>query len=319
MWYFNVKTKDMLEGSESMMSSITTMENPDVKSHHPARRYDENNQNVENSSQEKKQWTLSDFSMGKKIAQGSFGIVYSAKEKHQNVVIAIKVLFKTDIKKRNLKQQVLKEIEIHSHLKHPNILRMYGWFQDEKRIYMVMELTPSGDLLARMQLEPWKKFSEPVAASYLRELTEAIKYIHKKQIIHRDVKLENLLLDKDDVLKLTDFGWAVHTPTCESFSDCGVRENMAPEMLLKKPYDYAVDVWGIGVVGFQMIAGVFPFFGRDKDELVKRITNVGIVFPDEKYFSDDARNLISKLIVLDPNERLTLDEITNHNWIVKNR
>ncbi|XP_063990440.1 uncharacterized protein LOC135169401 isoform X2 [Diachasmimorpha longicaudata] len=293
------------------------MENPDVKNHDSANRNDENNQNVVNS-EEKKQWTLADFCMGKKIAQGTFGIIYSAKEKHQNVVIAMKVLFKTDIKKKQLKQQVLKEIEIHTHLKHPNILRMYGWFQDEKRVYMVMELAVSGDLLKRLQLEPCNRFTEPVAASYLNDLTEAVKYIHKKKIIHRDVKLQNLLLGKDDVLKLTDFGWAVHTPTCQSFGDCGERENMAPEMLLKKPYDYAVDVWGIGLVGFQMITGVFPFTGCDAKETVKRVTRGEVVFPGGRKFSDDARDLISKLLVVNPNERLTLNEITSHSWISKN-
>ncbi|XP_011314672.1 aurora kinase A isoform X2 [Fopius arisanus] len=225
MWYFNVKTTDLLEETKRMSSAVLKssterMERaPDTKDHDSGEN-DENNRNAENSSQEKKQWALSDFSMGKKIAKGSFGIVYSAKEKHQDVVVAMKILFKTEIAKTEMKQQVRKEIEIHTHLNHPNILRMYGWFQDEKRIFMVMELAPGRDLLTIMNNIPIKRFSEPVAASYVSQLTEAMKYIHKKRIIHRDVKLENIVLGKDNVLKLTDFGWAIHTPTSDCFRPC---------------------------------------------------------------------------------------------------
>lgn len=155
-------------------------------------------------------------------------------------------------------------------------------------------------ILQVMEAEPRKRFSERVSALYLKQLTEAMKYIHNKKIIHRDVKLQNLLLDENNVLKLTDFGWAVHTPSCKSARTCGTRCEMAPEMFVETSYTDAVDIWAIGVVGYHMITGRAPFFGRNKEELVQKITNVEIVYPNVKYFSDGARDLISKVIVIFP-------------------
>lgn len=182
--------------------------------------------------------------------------------------------------------------------RHPNILRMYGWFQDPKRVFMVMQLAPHGDLLRIMEAEPRKRFSERVSANYLKQLTDAMKYVHNKKIIHRDVKLANLLLGDKNVLKLTDFGWAVHTPSCTSTRTCGTRCEMAPEMFLDESYTCTVDIWAIGVVGYHMITGRAPFFGRNKEDLIKKITNVEIVYPSVQYFSTEARDLISKVILI---------------------
>jgi len=156
----------------------------------------------------KRRWRLSDFEIGKPLGRGKFGIVYLAREKRSKVVVALKVLFKNQLQSSGIEHQLKREIEIQAHLKHKNILRLYGFFYDKSRgkfllfkmisktssVYLILEYAPGGELYK--QLKQAKMFTEPVAARYILSLVEALQYCHTKHVIHRDIKPENLVYDR---------------------------------------------------------------------------------------------------------------------------
>ena len=154
---------------------------------------------------------LSDFLIGRKLGSGQFGHVYLAKLKSTQFICAIKVINKKRLLKESLKciNQVRREIEIQSHLHHPNILSIYNFFWDKKNIYLVIEYACGGELFQILHNEENGRFSEPKAAFYIRQVCNAIEYIHKLHVIHRDIKPENILLS-NEVIKLADFGWSIH-------------------------------------------------------------------------------------------------------------
>uniref|UniRef100_A0AC35F8S5 Aurora kinase n=1 Tax=Panagrolaimus sp. PS1159 TaxID=55785 RepID=A0AC35F8S5_9BILA len=137
-------------------------------------------------------WKLSDFDIGRPLGKGQFGSVYLAREKKQQHIVALKILFKSQLLKGNVQQQLIREIEIQAHLSHPNILRMYNYFADEKKIYLILEYALEGELFKKLQ--DAKRFTEPVAARYVAELSDAIAYCHTKNVVHRDIKPENCLI-----------------------------------------------------------------------------------------------------------------------------
>ena len=166
-----------------------------------------------------KQWSLKDFEIGRPLGRGKFGSVYLAREVKTKYIVALKVLQKAQLLKAGVEHQLRREIEIQSHLRHKNILRMFGYFYDDKRIYLILEFAPQGELYKR--LTTVKRFPEKQAAQYIYEMSEALRYCHGKHVIHRDIKPENLLLGHQGELKIADFGWSVHAPTSRRNTLCG--------------------------------------------------------------------------------------------------
>ena len=157
------------------------------------------------------QWTPSDFEMGCALGRGKFGRVYLARERFSQYMVAMKVMFKNEIRKGRVERQILREIEIQTRLKHPNILRMFTWFHDESRIYLVLEIASQGELYRHLTDSPGGRFQEPRAAKYTYQVADALHYCHLNNVIHRDLKPENILLTSDDNIKLADFGWSAHS------------------------------------------------------------------------------------------------------------
>lgn len=207
--------------------------------------------NVQNnqSTQNKKSWSLVNFDIGRPLGRGKFGNVYLAREKETKFVIALKVLFKKQITSQGIEHQVRREIEIQSHLRHPNILRMYGFFHDEARIYLILEYAAGGTLFNVLKKEG--KFDEKKSAKYIKSLISALEYLHGRNVIHRDIKPENLLLGHDDHLKIADFGWSVHEPNSLRTTLCGTIDYLSPEMVLGKAHTKAVDLWSLGVLTYE--------------------------------------------------------------------
>lgn len=174
-------------------------------------------------------WELSNFDIGRPLGRGKFGNVYLAREKDTKFVVALKVLFKKQIQRDNVEHQVRREIEIQSHLRHPNILRLYGFFHDPARIYLILEFAPEGALYKELHGQPNKRFDEKRTAGYILSLADALSYLHERDVIHRDIKPENLLLGHKGVLKIADFGWSVHEPNSSRTTLCGTVDYLPPE------------------------------------------------------------------------------------------
>lgn len=140
-------------------------------------------------------WSLSSFDIGTPLGRGKFGNVYLAREKTTRYVVALKVMFKKQIVQNAVEHQVRREIEIQSHLRHPNILRLYGYFHDDTRIYLILEYAPNGTLYKELQTHPDKRLDEKTTATYIMSLASALIYLHQKHIIHRDIKPGKLIFE----------------------------------------------------------------------------------------------------------------------------
>ncbi|CAF0788426.1 unnamed protein product [Adineta steineri] len=275
--------------------------------------------NEEKKTPKSSSWTVEDFEIGNLLGRGRFGYVYCGREKQTRFVVALKILFKAQLKNSKMEQQVKREIEIQSNLKHPNILRLYGFFHDEQRIYLLLEYAPGGELYRRMQTE--KVLRESEAAGYVYQLCNALNYLHTKRVIHRsiivDIKPENILIGKYGILKLADFGWSAEsTSTCKRTTLCGTLDYLPPEMLNGNGYDEKIDLWCLGVLTYEMIIGKPPFDSQTQHETIRMIRSIELTFPSGT--STDLRDLITKLLRRNPTDRLPLKDVAQHVWIIKN-
>merc|ERR1711892_673525 len=260
-------------------------------------------------------WKLSDFEIGRPLGKGKFGNVYLAREKRSKFIVALKVLFKSQLQKAHVEHQLRREIEIQSHLRHPHVLRMFGYFYDETRVYLILEFAPGGEMYKALQKQPEGRFDDKKTAKFIYQLADALKYCHSKKVIHRDIKPENLLLDMKGDLKIADFGWSVHAPTSRRATMCGTLDYLPPEMIEGNMHDERVDHWALGVLTYEFLVGKPPFESESNNETYRRITRVDLRFPP--HVSDGARDLITQFLRKDPNQRITLDNCLEHPWIVE--
>lgn len=290
------------------------VERTDDKSSAHSRDENKENNEKENLKKSKTCWSLDDFDIGKPLGKGKFGNVYLAREKKSKYIVALKVLFKSQLEKNNVEHQLRREIEIQSHLRHPHILRLFGYFYDKTRVYLILEYAPKGELYK--ELSKVERFDEKISSNYIRQLAQALKYCHSKKVIHRDIKPENLLLTLKGDLKIADFGWSVHAPSSRRTTLCGTLDYLPPEMIEGKAHDEKVDLWSLGVLCYEFLVGKPPFEADGHHETYRRISRVDLKFPS--YVSEGARDLISKLLVHDPSKRLPLGGVLAHPWIRNN-
>lgn len=259
-----------------------------------------------------KRWTLRDFEIGRPLGRGKFGDVYLARERKFKYIVAIKVIRKNQLLKAGVEHQLRREIEIQSHLRQKNILRMFGYFWDEKCIYIILEYAPGGELYK--QLTARGCFSEPLTARYIHDLSIALNYCHTKHVIHRDIKPENLLIGHKGEIKIADFGWSVHAPTSRRTTLCGTLDYLPPEMVEGREHDSTVDIWSLGVLMYEFLVGNPPFEANGYRATYRRISNIDLRFPPT--VSLGARDLISRLLVKDQSKRMKLSEVPKHPWII---
>ncbi|KAH8673884.1 kinase-like domain-containing protein [Xylariales sp. PMI_506] len=263
-----------------------------------------------------KQFHLGMFEIGRPLGKGKFGRVYLARERSNGFICALKVLHKNELQQGRVEKQVRREIEIQSNLRHPNILQLYGHFHDSKRVFLILEFAGKGELYKHLRKE--NRFPEWKAAQYIAQMASALRYLHRKHVIHRDIKPENILVGIHGEIKISDFGWSVHAPNNRRKTMCGTLDYLPPEMI--KPgssdnyYNEKVDLWSLGVLTYEFLVGEAPF--EDTPVMTqRRIARADMTIPS--FVSPEARDLIKRLLVLDPEKRIPLEQVQQHPWIVK--
>ncbi|KFD55937.1 hypothetical protein M514_03061 [Trichuris suis] len=250
----------------------------------------------------KTEWSMKDFEIGRPLGKGKFGRVYLARERKSKFIVALKILSKAQIVKSGVEKQLVREIDIQTHVSHPNVLRLYGWFHDEKYVYLILEYAFHGELFR--QLVEQSTLSEKQAAKYIYQMADALIYLHKKGVIHRDIKPENILIDYHGNLKIADFGWSVHAASSMHGTMCGTLDYLPPEMVRHRQYDE------------KFLVGSAPFYAEKQDDTFRRIVTCSYKIP--KGVSAGASDLIQSLIKLIPSSRLPLEKVKEHPWIKAN-
>ena len=253
------------------------------------------------------------YLFGRQIGHGAFGKVNISLHVASGRLVAIKTFTKKNLKNKHAKNKIKHEIEMLSRLRHPFITQILDSFETDKHIFIVMEYI-CGDLLGFIRKRG--KLSESVTKVIFKQIIEGLKYIHRKKIVHRDIKLDNILIDLSNTVKICDFGVSKKINKGDIMYDhCGTPAYIAPEIFKNHGYEgYACDIWSAGVTLYYMLGGVQPFCAESIKDLEKIIL-------EGKYekledVSLEANNLIDGMLQLDPKKRLTEDEILNHPWIV---
>ena len=249
------------------------------------------------------------------IGKGGFGEVWKVNHKKTGDVYVIKVLDKESLKAQNLISQLNLEIQIMYKAHHPHLMQLINHYEDDDNFFMIMPYASRGQLYTLLRKST--RFDQKTTAQFLRETISAVKYLHEHNVIHRDIKPENILLDHNYRVKLSDFGWSNFCEENEKRKTfCGTPEYLSPEMVKKLPHDYRVDIWSLGVLLFECLAGYPPFTGQSEEELFKNIRQLKIHWPID--FPPLAKNLVMKILKLNPKERPSLDEILKHSWFTHN-
>ena len=260
------------------------------------------------------------LSKGKKIlvGDGSFSKVYLYQHKVSKIKYAIKKMdIPSFVKKTNNKNLIVEEINIQSKIIHPNIIRLFNYFTDNNdiNIFLILEYASKGTLFDYIHYK--KGFDESEAFYYFIQAVNSISFLHKNKIMHRDLKPENLLINNNNILKLCDFGWSVYLNNSKRETFCGTVEYMAPEIVKNEGYDFSIDVWSLGVLLYELIHSHSPFVVKDLN--INKIEN-NIISKDlrfKKGVSLECRDLIEKLLIKDAKNRIKIDDIYKHPFILK--
>jgi len=250
------------------------------------------------------------------LGKGTFSKVKNAVNVETGEECAIKIIDKEHLAKQSLEEQLKREIAIMKLLKHAHVVRLFEVMQTVKHIYIVLELIEKGELFDRIVES--RRFTEDVGRKYFQQLISGLYYCHSQNIAHRDLKPENLLLDSSDDLKISDFGLSNLQREGEELGTvCGTPNYVAPEVLSEKGYNgFLADVWSCGVILFVMLAGYLPFDDPNTNALFNKIERGE--YRMSRHFSEEAKDLISKMLVVDPKQRITLDGVIAHPWFQKN-
>ena len=269
--------------------------------------------NAENTSSD--QMKLDDFELERTIGTGSFGrvmIVHVKKESTQRY--AMKMLKKENIVKMKQVEHTLNEKRILSSIDFPFIVKLAYSFKDNSNLYMVLEYVNGGEMFTH--LRKTGRYSEENARFYASQIVLTFEYLHYLNIVYRDLKPENVLYDSNGYVKLTDFGFAKIIKD-RTWTLCGTPEYLAPEIILSRGYNKAVDWWALGIIIYEMVAGYPPFFAENPLQIYEKIVCGRIKFPS--HFSSELKDLCSNLIQIDLTKRFGnlkngVNDIKQHKW-----
>eukprot|EP00047_Mylnosiga_fluctuans_P010422 m.16163 g.16163 ORF g.16163 m.16163 type:complete len:726 (-) comp3113_c0_seq1:2288-4465(-) len=255
---------------------------------------------------------LGSYELGSKLGEGAFASVRLARHMITEEKVAIKVFDKRLIKDEYVLKNLYREATILARLHHPNIIKLLETFETDQ-FYCIVTERAKMDLLTHLCSRG--VYTEQLARRYVRQLISAIDHLHRQGIVHRDLKMENLMLDNDMNLKLIDFGLS-NDMTGKQFLDthCGSMAYSAPELLCKKPYGKEVDIWSIGVCLYVLLTGKLPFPSERLTEMHALMLDGAYSLPDE--FSGPLRTLMMRFFQVKPHKRITLAELTVDEWII---
>ncbi|EGC31005.1 hypothetical protein DICPUDRAFT_157188 [Dictyostelium purpureum] len=254
------------------------------------------------------------------LGTGNFASVRLGVEKETGDKYAVKII---DKKKMSMtskrKDSLMDEVNVLTKVHHQNIISIKEVFTTPKNLYLILELVTGGELFDRIVAE--KKFSEDTCRYILKQLCDAVAYLHSNGIAHRDLKPENILMAKSEsyLLKISDFGLSRALDEGNMKTMCGTPQYVAPEILTKgerEGYGKSVDIWSIGVILYILLCGFAPFGDPQAKDFFDKIKNGGFSFPSPywDHISDDVKNLLKNLIKVDAEKRFTIEQTLNHPW-----
>ncbi|KAL8241529.1 hypothetical protein R6Q59_014883 [Mikania micrantha] len=259
------------------------------------------------------------YTLGKKLGQGQFGTTFLCIEKASGELYACKSIAKRKLLTDEDVEDVRREVQIMHHLaEHPNVVSIKGVYEDTVAVHLVMELCAGGELFDRIIARGY--YTERKAAALTRTIVGVVEACHSLGVMHRDLKPENFLLmnkREDALLKTIDFGLSVFFKPGESFHDVvGSPYYVAPEVL-KKKYGPEADVWSAGVIVYILLSGVPPFWAETEQGIFEQVLHGDLDFSSDPWpnISDDAKDLVRKMLVRDPKKRLTAHEVLCHPWV----
>ena len=267
---------------------------------------------------------ISDFVFVKNISSGAFARVFLARKKTTGDLYAIKVLPKADVTQKNQVQRVFTERDILLTLNNPYIVNFYYSIIGKNNLYLVMEYCPGGDLFC--VLHGVGRFDEETAKQYVYQVVQALKFLRSHGIIHHDLKPDNILVTASGTLKLTDFGLShlglvgreASSEDVTSEMVVGTPDYTAPEVIMNKEHTYTADYWSLGAMIYEFLTGIPPFHGETKQETYGNILAGNLDYSELEDNSEEAIDLIKRLLVHTPEERIgakNIDEILQHPWL----
>ncbi|KAM9728422.1 MAP/microtubule affinity-regulating kinase 4 isoform 4-T5 [Menidia menidia] len=255
---------------------------------------------------------IGNYRLLKTIGKGNFAKVKLARHIRTGREVAIKIIDKSQLNPTSL-QKLFREVRIMKGLNHPNIVQLFEVIETEKTLYLVMEYASGGEVFD--YLVSHGRMKEVEARAKFRQIVSAVHYCHMKNIVHRDLKAENLLLDADANIKIADFGFSNEFTLGNKLDTfCGSPPYAAPELFQGKKYDGPeVDVWSLGVILYTLVSGSLPFDGQNLKELRERVLRGKYRVPF--YMSTDCEGILRRFLVLNPGKRCTLEQVMKDKWI----
>lgn len=259
------------------------------------------------------------YEIGKFLGKGGFAKCFEVIEERTAKVLAAKIIDKSSLKKEKTKQKLQSEIKIHKSLNHQNIVKFESDFEDNTRVFILMELCKNQTL--KEMIRKRTRILEIEARWLMSQLIPALIYLHSKNVIHRDIKLGNIFLGKNLECKIGDFGLAAQLENSKERRKtiCGTPNYMSPDVLNSNlnGYSFEADIWSLGVVLYTVLIGDPPFETANVKSTYRRIKSLSYCFPTDIEISQEAKSLISSIFVLKPNNRPSLSSLMNHTFMTK--
>lgn len=259
--------------------------------------------------------TLEDYDRIRTLGTGSFGRVMLVQNQSNKAFFAMKILDKQKVVKLKQVEHTLNEKRILTSINHPFLVSLHDSFKDNSNLYMVLEFVGGGEMFSHLRRVG--RFTEPHCKFYASQIVMAFEYLHHLDLIYRDLKPENILIDPQGYVKVTDFGFAKRVKG-RTWTLCGTPEYLAPEIILSKGYNKAVDWWALGVLIYEMAAGYPPFFADQPIQIYEKIVSGKVRFPS--HMSAEIKDLLRSLLQVDLTKRFGnlkngVQDIRGHKWL----